>query len=182
MRSAGVRLLYCRAGVTYLLALMMVMVLGIMLAKVGQSWQQLMQREKEEELLFRGSQMQDALTRWYRPQAGQQVATPLTDLKQLLRDPRTAATVRYLRREYRDPITGKEWVLIRDPTGGIIGVSSSSDQKPIKQDYFPDNLKEFTNKKSYREWQFLARTTVTAPTGQDLAPTPIGAVPLSERR
>lgn len=164
-------------GFTYLMALMIVMVMGIMLAKAGQSWQQLMQREKEEELLFRGSQIQDALTRWHRPAGGGHVATPLTDLKHLLQDPRTAATVRHLRKLYADPVTGKEWELIRDAGRGIIGVNSSSELKPFKTDNFPETLKGLTNKRSYREWQFIVQTAAAPPAGQDLAPQPIGTSP-----
>lgn len=164
-------------GFTYLTALMIVMVMGIMLAKTGQSWQQMMQREKEEELLFRGSQMQEALTRWHRPAGGGHVATPLTDLKHLLQDPRTAGTVRHLRRPYLDPVTGKEWELIRDTARGIIGVRSRSELKPFKVDNFPEPLKGLTNKKSYREWQFVVQAAVAPPAGQDLAPQPIGVSP-----
>jgi len=164
-------------GFIYLMALMIVMVMGIMLAKTGQSWQQLMQREKEEELLFRGSQIQDALTRWHRPAGGGHVATPLTDLKHLLRDPRTAGTVRHLRKLYPDPMTGKEWELIRDTGRGIIGVSSSSELKPFKVDNFPEPLKEFTNKKTYHEWHFVVQAVAAPPVEQDLAPQPIGVSP-----
>jgi type II secretory pathway pseudopilin PulG len=164
----------CEGGFTYLTALMLVMIMGIMLAKTGQSWQQLMQRENEEELLFRGSQIQDALTRWYRPAAGLHVATPLTDLKHLLRDPRVAGKVRHLRRLDRDPMTGKEWELIRDPVRGIIGVHSSSDLKPFKLDNFTEPLKGLTNKKSYHEWLFVVQATAAVPVDQAVAPKPIG--------
>jgi type II secretory pathway pseudopilin PulG len=162
------------------MVLMLVMIMGIMLAKTGQSWQQLMQREREEELLFRGSQIQDALTRWHRPvAAGQHIATTLDDLAYLLRDPRTPGTVRYLRRLYKDPMTGNEWEVIRDPVRGIIGVHSSSELKPFKVDNFPEELKGLTNKNSYREWLFVAQTPAAAPASQDLSPKPIGTSPRS---
>lgn len=162
----AVRILRSQAGFTYLMAMMVVVVMGIMLAKVGQSWQMIMQREKEEELLFRGCQIRDAINRWHKPAGtGQQVATPLDDLKHLLQDPRTAGTVRHLRRLYNDPVTGKEWTLIRDPARGIIGVCSSSEGKPIKQDNFPDELKSFVNRKKYSEWQFTYQATASSMTG-----------------
>ncbi len=46
-----------------------------------------MQREREKELLFRGMQIQDAIGRWHQPQGNvqQHAATPLNDLKDLLR-------------------------------------------------------------------------------------------------
>ena len=40
-------------GYTYLLVLLAVMLMGIMQGVVGQSWKSIMQREREEELLFR---------------------------------------------------------------------------------------------------------------------------------
>lgn len=163
-----------RSGVTCLMALAMVMIMGIMLAKTGQGWQQLMQREKEQELLFRGGQLQRALNRWHYPAGGQHVATPLTELRDLLRDPRVPGTVRHLRKLYHDPMTNGEWELIRDPVRGIIGVHSSSLLQPFKVDGFPEQLKQLTNKRSYREWRFVAQAT-PAPAGE--APRPVEASP-----
>ncbi|HEX9078486.1 MAG TPA: type II secretion system protein [Desulfuromonadaceae bacterium] len=142
-------------GFTYLIALMLVMVMGIMLGIIGQSWRIVMQREREAELLFRGSQIKDAITRWYTPRPGQPAAMPLRDLNDLLRDPRSASTVRYLRRLYNDPITGKEWSVISDPSRGISGVASTSQDKPLKVDGFPDGLQDLAGKAHYSEWQFV---------------------------
>jgi type II secretory pathway pseudopilin PulG len=142
-----------RSGFTYLLALMIIMIMGIMMAAVGQSWKTIVQREREEELLFRGTQIKDAITRWYKVPAGQQ-PTPLRDLKDLLSDPRSTTTKRYLRRLYTDPMTGKEWNLINDPNRGIRGVTSTSTLAPFKVDGFPDDLKDLAGKKQYSEWRF----------------------------
>ena len=113
----------------------------------------MMQREREEELLFRGAQIKDAITRWYNVPAGQQ-PTPLRDLKDLLRDPRSTTTKRYLRRLYTDPMTGKGWNIIQDPNRGIRGVISTSTLAPFKVDNFSDDLKELAGKKKYNEWRF----------------------------
>jgi len=146
-----------RKGFTYLMALMMVMVMGIMLGAVGQSWKTIMQREREEELLFRGRQYKDAITRWYtpRPGTGQHVATPLRELKDLQQDPRTLTTVRYLRRLYTDPMTGKDWNVISDPNKGITGIASTSEAKPLKTGGFPDDLLELSGKERYSDWLFV---------------------------
>jgi type II secretory pathway pseudopilin PulG len=142
-------------GFTYLMALMIIMIMGIMLGAAGQSWKTMMQREREEELLFRGTQIKNAITRWYTPRGGQPPATPLRDLKDLLRDPRSTTTFRYLRRLYTDPITGKEWTIISDANKGIIGVVSSSPLTPLKMDGFPDDLSDFAGKQHYSDWRFV---------------------------
>lgn len=141
------------SGFTYLMALMIIMIMGIMMAAVGQSWQTILQREREEELLYRGAQIKSAITRWYKVPAGQQ-PTPLRDLKDLLKDPRSTTTRRYLRRLYNDPMTGKDWNLIQDPNRGIRGVTSTSTLAPFKVDNFPDELKDLAGKKQYSEWRF----------------------------
>lgn len=151
-------------GFTYLVVLLAVVLIGIMLGAIGTSWQLTMQREREEELLFRGMQIQDAIGRWHQPQgnAQQHVATPLNDLKDLLRDPRTPATVRYLRKLYRDPMTNQDWTLIREPARGIVGVASSSTERVIKKDNFPDQLQDLVNKERYEQWLFVYKPTQKA--------------------
>jgi type II secretory pathway pseudopilin PulG len=150
------------------MALTVVVIMGIMLAAVGQSWKMLTDREREQELLFRGSQYKDAITRWYKPRPGQRPAPPLADLKDLLQDPNTISTTRYLRNLYKDPMTGEDWTPIRGgSTGGIIGVFSpisSSTKKPIKQANFPKGLEDFEGKTSYSQWKFIYQQGTT--TGQ----------------
>lgn len=48
-------------GFTYLAVLTIVIIMGIMLAMVGQSWKTITQRELEEELLYRGNQVADVV-------------------------------------------------------------------------------------------------------------------------
>lgn len=143
-----------RKGFTYLTALLIVMVMGVMLGAVGQSWNTIMQREREEELIFRGRQYRDAITRWYKSHGVKQ-ATPLRELKFLVEDPLSLTTVRHLRRLYTDPITGKEWSVIADPNKGISGVYSPSVKKPIKTGGFPEDLADFAGKTTYADWKFV---------------------------
>lgn len=164
------------AGFTYVAALVMVVIMGIMLSQAAITWKTRMQREQEVELLFRGTQIRDALRRWYRlvpgnnrgsaqpGQSAQQQPTVippgirnLTELKDLLQDPGSPGKVRYLRRLYLDPITGKEWGLVKDANQRIIGVASTSEAEPIKQANFPLDLDptDFEGKKKYSEWQFI---------------------------
>lgn len=146
-------------GHTYLAVLMMVIIMGILLCAVGRSWHTVMKREREEELLFRGGQIRDAISRWYKPRAGGHAATPLRDLKDLLQDPRTPRTVRHLRRLYKDPVTNGEWVIITDPVKGIQGVASAGRDMPLKTTGFPEELKDFTGNKHYSDWRFIYATT-----------------------
>jgi type II secretory pathway pseudopilin PulG len=156
-------------GFTYLMALMIIMVMGIMLGMVGQSWKTIMQREREEELLFRGTQIIEAIGRWNK--GAKHVKTPLRDLKDLVQDPRTLTTTRYLRKLYTDPMTGKEWKVINDPNLGITGVASTSDAKPFKVGNFPTGFETLEKKDKYSDWIFDVKMldkkppTVAQPTG-----------------
>lgn len=171
MRSSG--------GFTYIAALILVVIIGIMLGAAGQSWTMVMKREKEAELLFRGKQIVDAIARWQNPtgQVGvvSRPSRQLNDLKDLLLDPGSVEKKRYLRKDpttsYNDPITGKEWEVIRDNArGGIIGVHSSSEETPLRQKgflemFYPlDPIKDkylinmfgnFEKKTKYKDWLFV---------------------------
>lgn len=128
-----------RNGFTLLSAIFMVMIIGIMLGMIGQSWKTIMKREREKELLFRGSQIKEAIENWndknysvdgVKWNAGHQ----LMELKDLLKNPYTLTPLRYLPHTYatelddrnpkcgndcpklkidQDPMTGKKWTLIR---------------------------------------------------------------------
>lgn len=75
-------------------------------------------------------------------------------LEELLKDSRTAETRRYLRKIYRDPITGKsDWGLVR-VAGRIVGIHSLSDRRPIKQDGFEGDEIGFKGKEKYSQWIF----------------------------
>lgn len=155
-------------GFIYLALLLALMVMGIMLGRTGTVWKQVMQREREEELLFRGAQIQDAIRHWHKPQgSGEHIATPLNNLQDLLKDPRRSGTVRYLRRLYQDPISNGDWNLIRDPSRGIVGVASPSKELVIKQDNFPEQLQDLAHKTRYEEWQFMYQAATQAATTEN---------------
>lgn len=164
------------AGFTYIAALVLVIVMGIMLGVVGQTWTQIMKREREQELIFRGTQIVQAIRRWNKPKSPQQQAVmPLFELEHLLKDPRSFANLRHLRRLYKDPLTDKDWRVIKDPNRGIIGVASSSEEEPLRQSfqtmtplraderYLEQIFKTFEGKKKYSEWEFVYRGEGVAP-------------------
>jgi hypothetical protein len=130
-------------GVTFLMTMFIITIMGVMLGLTGQSWKQIMEREREKELLFRGSQIKEAIENWYNPKYRprdlplDRVPRPLTDLKDLLQDPYMLATFRYLPHNYameldsknprcgtdcpklkvnEDPLTGQNWEVIKCDT------------------------------------------------------------------
>jgi len=168
------------AGFTFIAAMFLVVVMGIMLEAASQSWQTIMKREREEELLFRGNQIRSAIERWRKPVPGRQIM-PIRELKDLLEDPYSQQKVRYLRQVYKDPITNEDFKVIRDSALGIIGVRSSSDDPPMKMDNFPKELQDLAAKTKYSEWQFIYKTgaganvtppVTTAPTTTQIPPIP----------
>lgn len=139
-------------GFTYLVVLLAIALMGATLALAGTVWHTEVTREKEVELLFIGGEFRRAIKQYY--QAGGQYPGRLEDL---LKDPRQPATVRYLRKIYPDPITGKkDWGLVRGPNNGIIAVHSLSQAMPLKTAGFASADKDFEGKTKYSEWQFVA--------------------------
>ena len=159
--------------------------LGLMAGIAGSSWQTIIQRANEEELLWRGGQIRKAIGHYYKTaQAGSGSTFP-RNLEQLLKDPRFVGTKRHLRRLYLDPMTDDEWVLIKEPNGRIKGVRSSSKKEPFKKDGFSVENQDFAGKAQYFDWQFIYEpkkaeqqsTTGTTqqgtlPQGTTPAPTP----------
>lgn len=113
----------------------------------------LQQREKEEELLFIGSQFQSAF-RSYKEATPPGYSSYPKSLDDLLKDPRRKALRRHLRKVYADPMTGKEWGVEEAPEGGIAGVFSKSDAHAIKKSGFPSFLSNLEGKQKYSEWVF----------------------------
>jgi hypothetical protein len=118
---------------------------------VAQVWQTTQQRDKEEQLLFVGNEFRRAI--------GAYVAIAGTNpksLEDLVKDPGFPGVRRYLRKVYRDPITGREeWGLLKPDGNLITGVYSLSDAEPLKQGGFSLADQKFEGKKKYSEWVFL---------------------------
>ena len=152
-------------GFTYMALLVTITIIGITLGSAAKSWQNIAQRDKEEELLFRGNQYRVAIERYYNALPGRhQFPNSIDDL---LKDSRTPTGKRYLRQKYKDPMTGEDFELIRDLFHGntIKGVFSKSDKTPVRQKGFPDELKDFEGKTKYSEWQFISGQGAVTPTG-----------------
>ena len=147
-------------GFTYLTILFVVAMLGVGLALTGELWHTATLREREAELLHVGNEYRKAIERYYLSGPRQYPR----ELKDLLKDPRQPGTVRYLRKLYPDPVTGKdEWGLVRAPDGGIAGVHSLSEAQPLKSGGFSVRDKEFEAKQKYSDWKFIYVPSVPVP-------------------
>lgn len=155
----------------------------ILLAAAVPSWRYVMKNDREEELIFRGGQIADAVARFQKRNGN---ALP-PSLEVLVRG-------KYLRKEFKDPMAkdGK-WRFIRQgemigpitppgssprpspspgpgvptgqPLGGIMGVASTSKEK---------SLRIFNGRDRYSEWTFIAGQPriVGASPGPGLPPRP----------
>jgi hypothetical protein len=64
--------------------------------------------------------------------------------------------IRHLRRIYADPMSGKaQWGIVEVPGGGgIMGVYSLSEEKPIKTGNFSTRQASFEDAENYTKWTF----------------------------
>jgi hypothetical protein len=103
----------------YALAVVVVFttVLLVSLSEAVINWQKAMQREREQELIFRGKQFVRAIELWQRKFPG----TLPTSIDALL----NTNNMRFLRKKWKDPITNsEEWRLIKlNPDGSISGLT-----------------------------------------------------------
>lgn len=142
-------------GFTYLGLLAVVAIMGVLLVTAGEVWHMAQRREKEQELLFIGNQFRQAIDGYYEHTPGQGQRYPAR-LEDLLKDPRHPSTQRYLRRVYRDPVSGSEkWGLVKGPDGEIYGVHSLSEEEPIKKGNFSLADRNFEGRTKYADWVFM---------------------------
>lgn len=161
------------AGFTYIGVLVLVAMMGMALALAGELWHSAQKREKEQELLFIGNQFRRAIAMY-----GANGGGNLQQLEDLLRDPRIPGVRRYLRRIYRDPMTGSaEWGLVRSGGNAITGVYSLSGDEPLKQAGFSAADRDFEGKKKYSEWVFAPQTAPGTPGATAPAQGSSGATP-----
>lgn len=141
-------------GFTLIGMLLAVAALGGGLAAYGELTSHAAQREKEQELLFAGNQIRQAIGAYYERSPGGARRFP-QKLEDLLEDKRYPMPQRYLRELYADPMSGKpDWVLVAAPTGGVMGVHSASEARPIKSSGFLARDMAFADAARYADWQF----------------------------
>lgn len=168
-------------GFTYLGLIILVTVIGMVGAatlKIGA----LMQRAQgEEELLDIGAAFSAALQSYAAATPrGQPLQPP--SLRELLKDPRTPALRRHLRKIFVDPVTGgTEWgiVYLGDHVG-VAAVYSLSQAQPLKIGNFDARFTGFENKQHLSDWKFTAGAMaplLPAPVAPLIATVPPPPVP-----
>lgn len=136
-------------GSAYVLLLLLLATLATVAShgvRLGQAFQR---QEAEQALLQIGLSYRQALGSYV--QAGAEAPATLEDL---LRDRRMPGVVRHLRRLYPDPLCGCPWGLVRDARGGIVGIYSRAEGRPVRQSGWPPDLTHFEHARRYADWVF----------------------------
>lgn len=149
-------------GAIYLLVLFFVAMTSAALATLARSWSNEAQRERESQLLWAGAAYRHAIASYYEATPGPLKSFPAA-LDSLLLDPRFPDARRHLRQLFPDPMTGKtDWILILAPMGGIMGVASRSEGRPLKRTGFEgfnlpfeDVSTRLKDELRYRDWEFI---------------------------
>ena len=118
-------------GMTYLFVMMMVVFMTISLLGVTQQWSVIMKRDREAELLFRGTRIKDAIDRYVADYEVQKATRP-NRWPRTLEELTQKSPKRYLQMAYSDPITGKKFALIKVGEE-LHGVRSSSTDTPYNR-------------------------------------------------
>lgn len=143
-----------QGGFALLGILLVIIIAGLVLAEAANSWSNMRQREREQELLRVGSKIREAIGNYYQRSPGLVKQYPRS-LEELIKDNRFPKPERYLRTLYADPLTGQaSWGTLEAPSGGIMGVYSLAQGKPFKQRNFPPIYQSFEKQTSYSEWIF----------------------------
>ncbi len=133
------------SGMTYIGLLFAIVLIGIATTALTPMWSTMVQRDKEEELLFRLGEFRRAIAK-YRQDHGRYPKK----LEDLLEDKTQLQVRRYLRRIYPDPMTAAtDWKLeiLVDQTGKIEGIQ---DLHSRSQD---EGFRDIPDKgKRYSDW------------------------------
>ncbi|THI92289.1 MAG: type II secretion system protein [Nitrospira sp. CG24A] len=164
-------------GVTYLMLMFAIVLIGIATTAAAKQWKTTVQREREIDLLAKGIEIQNALALYSAAKKAGRVMPgevyPQT-LADLTRSPKP-----FLRKIYLDPMGRGEWEYLRASTGGIMGVRSTSRAKPFRQRNFPLAVRHFEGRPTYRDWVFQHPSPSSAPMVQPQA-VPLPAAPSME--
>jgi type II secretory pathway pseudopilin PulG len=146
-------------GFTYIGILLAVAFIGTGLAATGQLWSVAARRADEQDLLFAGDSFRRAIESYYRSGPARQYPRSLDDL---VLDTRTTFPKRHLRKIYYDPVTRqRDWQLVTQGDGTIIGVASNSQEVPLKRANFARQDAQFEGAECYCDWKFVVPARLT---------------------
>jgi type II secretory pathway pseudopilin PulG len=140
-------------GFTYIGVLVIMAVMLAVMGAASEIWHTVMQREKEQELLFIGHQFRSAIGKYY-VTSGNKFPPTIESL--LESTDATGKKVRFLRKLYRDPITNDaKWGLILGVDSKVTGIYSLSEDQPYKVTGFLDADVKFEGVEKYSDWKFV---------------------------
>jgi hypothetical protein len=159
-----------QVGVMYLALLLFIALTSVAGLKVAQAFSFQIARDVEQDLLSAGREFKDAIGTYYESSPGTLKVYPAT-FDDLVKDERFLGVRRHMRKIRIDPATRKaDWIIIKAIQGGIQGVMSASDKKPIQKINFQAGEIGFENADTYQDWKFVYIPVVS---GKALA-APIG--------
>lgn len=148
-------------GITYLITLFLVALVGMGLAALGTVWETEAKRERERDLLFIGQQFSTALWRYYEASPG--IKEYPRRLEDLLEDRRQQTVQRHLRQIFVDPVTAERDWGVEVVAGRIVAVHSRSTAEPLLRAGFPSGLEDLAGAKTYSAWIFRSQKPVAGP-------------------
>ena len=165
-------------GFTYIGVLVIMAVMMMALGAASEIWHSVMQREKEQELLFIGHQFRAAIGKYY-AQSGNRYPPNLEALLEsndLGVAGAGAKKSRFLRKLYQDPMTNESnWGLVAGPDKRVQGIYSLSEEKPFKTTGFINADADLELAKKYSDWKFVY---VPKQKGQPTGSAANGTLPL----
>ncbi len=166
-------------GFTYVGLIVLVAVIGLVGAATLKVDALLRRAAAEEELLEIGAAFSQALKSYAEATPRGQPTYP-PSLQELLKDPRSPAIRRHLRKIFVDPMTGKaEWGIVHAGSDtGVLAVYSLSKAKPLKVANFDGRFANLENRQHISEWKFAALGQGVGQPGQPGQPgqNPAGAL------
>jgi len=157
---------------SYLFVMILVVIISISLMGVTQQWSVIMKRDKEAELLFRGTRIKEAIDRFVADYEIQKATRP-NRWPHTLKELTQKTPKRYLQIVYEDPMTGQPFEMIKvgDEVHGVRSASLDS----------PFNLMKFKGAKTYQAIRFEATGTAAGCQPNPLNPlAPTCTAPASE--
>jgi len=134
-------------GISFLGLMGVIAIMGITLSVVSQQWSVTVKRDKEKELLFRGTMIKNAIEAYaadYEVKKADRSNRYPRKLEQLTQMPK-----RYLPRVYKDPITGNDFevIVVKEEIRGVRSTST---------DWVMDMV-NFKDVATYKEMAFQAQ-------------------------